>query len=60
MFVEQIAALVEGGADRLPVETMSDLAEVEAAVGAVAEAVPHFPVAATLNVRTRTATRSWA
>ena len=37
MFAEQIAALAEGGADVILVETMSDLAEVEAAVGAAAE-----------------------
>jgi len=52
MFVEQIAALVEGGADVILVETMSDLAEVEAAVGAAAEVAPDLPVAATLTFDT--------
>ena len=52
MFVEQIAALVEGGADVILVETMSDLTEVEAAVGAAAEVAPDLPVAATLTFDT--------
>ena len=52
MFAEQIAALAEGGADVILVETMSDLAEVEAAVGAAAEVAPELPVAATLTFDT--------
>ena len=52
MFVEQIAALVEGGADVILVETMSDLAEVEAAASAAAEVAPDLPVAATLTFDT--------
>jgi 5-methyltetrahydrofolate--homocysteine methyltransferase len=52
MFVEQIAALVEGGADVILIETMSDLAEVEAAVAAAAEVAPGLPVAATLTFDT--------
>ena len=52
MFVEQIAALVEGGADVILIETMSDLAEVEAAVAAAAEVAPDIPVAATLTFDT--------
>jgi 5-methyltetrahydrofolate--homocysteine methyltransferase len=52
MFAEQIAALAEGGADVILVETMSDLAEVEAAVGAAAEVAPDLPVAATLTFDT--------
>ena len=52
MFAEQIAALTEGGADVILVETMSDLAEVEAAVGAAAEVAPGLPVAATLTFDT--------
>jgi methionine synthase I (cobalamin-dependent) len=52
MFAEQIAALAEGGADVILVETMSDLAEVEAAVGAAADVAPDLPVAATLTFDT--------
>jgi 5-methyltetrahydrofolate--homocysteine methyltransferase len=52
MFAEQIAALAEGGADVILVETMSDLAEVQAAVGAAAEVAPGLPVAATLTFDT--------
>jgi 5-methyltetrahydrofolate--homocysteine methyltransferase len=52
MFVEQIAALVEGGTDVILIETMSDLAEVEAAVAAAAEVAPGLPVAATLTFDT--------
>ena len=52
MFAEQIGALAEGGADVILVETMSDLAEVEAAVGAAAEVAPDLPVAATLTFDT--------
>jgi 5-methyltetrahydrofolate--homocysteine methyltransferase len=52
MFAEQIAALVQGGADVILVETMSDLAEVEAAVEAAAEVAPGLPVAATLTFDT--------
>ena len=52
MFAAQIAALAEGGADVILVETMSDLAEVEAAVGAAAEVAPDLPVAATLTFDT--------
>jgi len=52
MFAEQIAALAEGGADVILIETMSDLAEVEAAVAAAAEAAPGLPVAATLTFDT--------
>jgi 5-methyltetrahydrofolate--homocysteine methyltransferase len=52
MFAEQIAALVEGGADVILIETMSDLAEVEAAFAAAAEIAPGLPVAATLTFDT--------
>lgn len=52
MFAEQISALAEGGADVILVETMSDLAEVHAAVGAAAEVAPDLPVAATLTFDT--------
>jgi 5-methyltetrahydrofolate--homocysteine methyltransferase len=52
MFAEQISALAEGGADVILVETMSDLAEVQAAVGAAAEVAPDLPVAATLTFDT--------
>jgi 5-methyltetrahydrofolate--homocysteine methyltransferase len=52
MFAEQIAALAEGGAEVILVETMSDLAEVEAAVSAAADVAPDLPVAATLTFDT--------
>jgi len=52
MFAEQIAALAEGGADVILVETMSDLVEVEAAVGAASDVASDLPVAATLTFDT--------
>jgi 5-methyltetrahydrofolate--homocysteine methyltransferase len=49
MFAEQIAGLAEGGADTIVVETMSDPAELEAAVRAAADAAPGLEVAATMT-----------
>lgn len=43
-FAEQIAGLVEGGADLILIETMSDLGEAEAALAAAREAAPGLPV----------------
>lgn len=48
-FAEQIGALAEGGADVIVVETMSDPAELEAAVLAAADAAPGLEVAATMT-----------
>jgi methionine synthase I (cobalamin-dependent) len=51
-FAEQAAALAEGGADLLWIETMSDLSEVRAAVEGARSACD-LPVAATLSFDTR-------
>ncbi len=51
-FAEQAAALAEGGADLIQVETMSDLAEATAAVEAAREATD-LPVFATMSFETR-------
>jgi len=48
IFREQITALVDGGADAILVETMSDPAELQAGVRA-ALAVTHLPVVATFT-----------
>ncbi len=53
VFAEQAAALVEGGVDVLWVETMSDLAEVKAALDGCAQAVPDVPRVATMTFDTR-------
>ncbi len=50
-FAEQAAALDEGGADLLWVETMSDLEEVRAAVEG-AQSVSNLPIAATMTFDT--------
>jgi 5-methyltetrahydrofolate--homocysteine methyltransferase len=52
IFAEQIRGLVDGGADTLLIETMSDLSEVEAAINAVHEIAPHLPVIATMSFDT--------
>ena len=52
IFAEQLRGLSEGGIDLVLVETMSDLAEVEAAVRAAAEVVPNLPVVTTLSFDT--------
>lgn len=52
MFAEQAAALVEGGVDVLWVETMSDLAEVQAALEGCRRATPGVPLVATLTYDT--------
>jgi 5-methyltetrahydrofolate--homocysteine methyltransferase len=49
LFAEQIVALAEGGADVIVVETMSDPAELEAAVRAASDAAPGLEVAATMT-----------
>ena len=50
-FAEQAAALAEGGADLLWIETMSDLGEVEAAVRGIRSAC-NLPVVATMSFDT--------
>ena len=52
MFGEQIRGLVAGGVDGILIETMSDLAEVEAAVTAARAEAPGLPVLVTLSFYT--------
>lgn len=49
MFAEQARGLVEGGADMVIIETMSDLAEVEAAILGVRAVAPDLLIATTLS-----------
>ncbi len=52
IFAEQLAGLRDGGIDLVLIETMSDLAEVEAAVAAAREVTPDLPIMATLSFDT--------
>jgi len=52
IFAEQVKSLVEGGVDAILIETMSDLAEVEAAVKAVQSVAPGMPIITTLSFDT--------
>jgi len=52
IFEEQLVGLRDGGIDVVLIETMSDLAEVEAAVAAARAVVPDLPVIATLSFDT--------
>jgi methionine synthase I (cobalamin-dependent) len=52
LFAEQLRGLVGGGIDLVLIETMSDLAEVEAAVRAAKLVAPGVPVVATLSFDT--------
>jgi 5-methyltetrahydrofolate--homocysteine methyltransferase len=52
LFAEQIRGLVAGGADAILIETMSDLAEVEAAVRAAQAEAPGLPILATMSFDT--------
>ena len=52
LFADQIKALVAGGVDAILIETMSDLAEVEAAVSAAKEVAPNLPIIATFSFDT--------
>lgn len=52
VFAEQLVGLRDGGIDLVLIETMSDLAEVQAAVDAAREVVPEMPVIATLSFDT--------
>lgn len=49
MFAEQIAALIEGGADMLVVETMTDVEETLCAVRAAKRLAPAMPVVASMT-----------
>jgi 5-methyltetrahydrofolate--homocysteine methyltransferase len=51
-FEEQAGALIEGGADVLWVETMSDLEEVRAAIEGCRQVAPDFPIVATMTFDT--------
>jgi 5-methyltetrahydrofolate--homocysteine methyltransferase len=52
IFEEQLAGLRDGGIDVVLIETMSDLAEVAAAVAAARAVVPDLPIIATLSFDT--------
>jgi 5-methyltetrahydrofolate--homocysteine methyltransferase len=52
IFAEQLRGLRDGGIDVVLIETMSDLAEVRAAVAAARSVVPDLPVIATLSFDT--------
>ncbi len=52
LFAEQMRGLVEGGVDGFMIETMSDLAEVRAAIAAAHDVAPDLPVVATLSFDT--------
>ncbi|MDQ6641839.1 MAG: homocysteine S-methyltransferase family protein, partial [Actinomycetota bacterium] len=52
IFEEQLAGLRDGGIDAVLIETMSDLAEVQAAVAAARAVVPDLPVIATMSFDT--------
>jgi 5-methyltetrahydrofolate--homocysteine methyltransferase len=52
LFAEQVAALVEGGIDLVLVETLSDLAEADAAVAAVRQVAPDLPLVVTMSFDT--------
>jgi methionine synthase I (cobalamin-dependent) len=52
IFAAQLEGLRDGGIDVVLIETMSDLAEVEAAVAAARAVVPDLPIIATLSFDT--------
>jgi 5-methyltetrahydrofolate--homocysteine methyltransferase len=52
LFEEQLRGLAEGGIDLVLIETMSDLAEAQAAVAAAHRVVPDLPVVVTLSFDT--------
>ncbi len=52
VFEEQVRGLVDGGIDLVIIETMSDLAEVEAAVRAVQAVAADLPIVVTLSFDT--------
>ena len=51
-YADQVAALVEGGVDLILVETLSDLAEAEAAIAAARQAAPDLPLVVTMSFDT--------
>ncbi len=53
IFAEQASALVAGGADVLWIETMSDLAEITAAIAGARRAAADVPIIATMTFDTR-------
>jgi 5-methyltetrahydrofolate--homocysteine methyltransferase len=53
VFAEQAAALVAGGVDLVWIETMSDLAEIAAAIRGVRRVAPDIPIVATMTFDTR-------
>jgi 5-methyltetrahydrofolate--homocysteine methyltransferase len=53
VFAEQAAALVAGGADVIWIETMSDLAEIKAAIDGVRQVAPEIPLITTMTFDTR-------
>jgi len=53
VFAEQAEALAAGGVDLIWVETMSDLAEIRAAIEGVRRAAPNLPLIATMTFDTR-------
>jgi 5-methyltetrahydrofolate--homocysteine methyltransferase len=52
VFAEQLTGLRAGGIDLVLVETMSDLAEVDAAVAAARQVAPELPVVVTMSFDT--------
>ncbi|HEY8169113.1 MAG TPA: homocysteine S-methyltransferase family protein [Candidatus Limnocylindrales bacterium] len=52
-FAEQAAALAAGGVDCFWIETMSDLAEITAAIDGARAAAPDLPIIATMTFDTR-------
>jgi len=53
LFSEQLEGLVAGGVDLVLIETMSDLAEVTAAVQAAQAVAPRLPIVVTLSFDTK-------
>jgi len=52
LFEAQLRGLVEGGIDLVIIETMSDLAEVRAAISATQRVAPELPIIATMSFDT--------
>ena len=52
LFEAQLRGLVDGGIDFVIIETMSDLAEVRAAIAAAQKVAPELPIVATLSFDT--------
>jgi len=53
VFAEQAAALLAGGVDLFWIETMSDLAEIQAAIEGVRQVAPDIPLVTTMTFDTR-------